>query len=261
MIYKQDEYEVGDKIAQVRSEAVDWEKKKKREHEEALYARLRILEALPPGLVLTGVQMSKFYGSEAIIHIQQDGDTDDVTQSISGLMQEMPPARIERVLASCAWMQPVGYRDERNKASYEAPSTKIIPVCPVWVDVKHVIKNHQAYVKFCWYTDLIEMIDHPDNGTYGDGPEITVRVEVEVLQPHNWVRYRCEITHGRGDSDITVKSQEVFNKFKAPVKLQIMGRGSHNSSWGYTVYWEENIKPGDAIVASEKWDTTSRRGY
>jgi hypothetical protein len=248
-MYKTPTHTIEDMMKSVREDRIDLEK---REREKA--ARLRILEALPDDLVVTGVHMYPLYGSEASVNIEQDGGAEEVKQAVLHLLTKLPPEPVERVSASCVWTQPVGHREPRETQTYDAPSTKIIPICPVWARVSHVVKNSESYLNLEWYTMVQEMIEDPESGVHADGDEIMLRVNVKILRPSNWVRYRYTCGHSRGDNDVTVGSQEVDYGFVDPV-VQLMGRGSNSQTWGLTFYWEQGTEPEATIEVADKWRT------
>jgi hypothetical protein len=232
-------------IVEVQKDFIDLEQ---REREKA--ARLRVLRSLPNDIEITGVHMYPLYGTTGSVGFELDGDHKDVVLAIRELIRKLPPEPAERISASCAWTQPKGHREKSHKQDYESSHTKIIPICPIWARADNVVKNSQSSLEFHWFTKTHEMLE--DGALTTVAKDILLRVDVKVLQPHNWIRYRYDVSHSRGANDITVNAQVFSHKF-VEAQLQVMGRGSNSQTWGYDVRWEDIKSVEDALRVSEGW--------
>lgn len=233
MVYKSKTYSPAELIEKTEKDQIDLER---REREKA--ARIRVYESLPPDITITGVHMYPLYGTVGSLGIELDGDHNDVVPAIRELLRKLPPEPAERISASCAWTQPRGHREEREKHSYESSHTKIIPICPVWARAGHVVKSSASSLEFNWFTKTQE--------------DILLKVKAKLLQTHHWIQYRYTCGHSRGARDIAISSQVFIHKF-VDARLQAMGRGSSSQTWDYNITWNDLKSAEDALRVNDEW--------
>jgi hypothetical protein len=200
-------------------------------------------------LQLRGVHYYPLYGYVGSIELWQAGGMDVVKQTLLNYLDLYPPEEAELATDSCQWIQVEGYEDPKKK-NPDSVSTKLI--APVWVSVENTVKASGTRVSFHWFTMLQEVIEDDENGTYADGDEVIVRMDLNIVQARNWASIACTTGHSPGASDITVGSQTTRHKFRG-VRTWKHGRGSSAQTWNYTFYWDRGVTIEDILDTQEKF--------